>query len=987
MTTAEALDIAWILICAALVMFMQAGFSSLESGLVRTKNSINVAAKNFADFCLSLGIFWLFGFALMFGASISGWFGTTGFAFAEMSNPWLMAFFLFQAGFAVTATTIVSGAVAERMRFAAYLIIGLIMSAIIYPIYGHWVWGSAAGESGGWLESLGFIDFAGSTVVHSIGGWIALASIIILGPRIGRFGKDSIPIHGHDLPVVTLGVFILWIGWFGFNGGSTLGLTPEVPSIIVNTVMSGAFGGLTALAISWWRTGQVDISITMNGSLAGLVGITASANGVSTPSAVLIGIISAIVMYGVTLLLERFEVDDVVGAVPVHLGAGVWGTLAVALFANETVLGGVSRLSQLGIQATGILAAFAWAFGLGFIIIWLVNKRFSLRVDREGELIGLNVAEHGASTEILDLLAEMDVQSRADDYSQPVTVEPHTEIGQIAQKYNLVLKNINSRTAALRLLQKTAAAANEARSIEAAMQTIVTEVCVATDWSVGHVYQVDATDRELLKTSNIWFFDDQETFTEMLRATEESDIRAGEGLPGKVLQTREPAWLDAEIEDPDYARGQVIRDVGLLSGFATPVLAGAEVAAVMEFFSTKVREPDEDLLEVMRAVGTELGRVVERTLGEERRFQTVVDNMPAMVHVRDTEGRFVLVNKEYKNFYRLPDRTVQGKTLHDIDRMTEIDMNVEQNMAHDREVIAGNQAIEQEQTIRRGRREHTLAMVKFPIADLKSEIVAVGGIELDVSERKQHEAELAELVRTVEMARDQAMQATQAKSRFLANMSHELRTPLNAIIGFTRIVRRRAADQLDQRNRGNLDKILFSSENLLTLINNILDLSRIEAGREEVNAGEVNIETLVDGCLATVEPLIKSDEVSLQKDLDENLKVLFTDEEKLRQIVINMLSNAVKFTVQGSVTLSTRASNGRLGFSVADTGIGIAESALQQVFEEFHQEGSVAAKLGTGLGLTISRQLARLLGGDITVQSTEGVGSTFTLDLPVRYEP
>jgi len=518
------------------------------------------------------------------------------------------------------------------------------------------------------------------------------------------------------------------------------------------------------------------------------------------------------------------------------------------------------------------------------------------------------------------------------------------------------------------------------------MQTVVTEVCVATDWSVGHVYQVDERDRELLKTSNIWFFDDQVMFGEMLRATEKSDIRAGEGLPGKVLQTREPAWLDASIEDPSYPRGQVIREVGLLSGFATPVLAGAHVAAVMEFFSSKVREPDEDLLEVMRAVGTELGRVVERTLSEEQRFQTVVDNMPAMVHVRDSEGRFILINKEYENFYLLPHIAVQGKTLHDIDQMTEIDMQVEQNMAHDREVMASNQAIEQEQTIRRGGREHTLAMVKFPIADLKSEIVAVGGIELDVSDRKQHEAELAELVRTVEMARDQAMQATQAKSRFLANMSHELRTPLNAIIGFTRIVRRRAADQLAPRDSENLDKILFSSENLLTLINNILDLSRIEAGREEVNAGEVNIESLVDECLGTVEPLIRSDKVSLQKDLDEDLKVMITDEEKLRQIVINMLSNAVKFTTQGSVTLSTRASDGRVEISVADSGIGIPKSALKQVFEEFHQEGSVAAKLGTGLGLTISRQLAHLLGGDITVQSTEGVGSTFTLSLPVRYE-
>ena len=375
-TTAQHLDIAWILICAALVMLMQAGFSCLESGLVRTKNSINVASKNFADFCLSSVLFWLFGFALMFGATADGWFGTSGFLFGDTANPWMMAFFIFQLGFCGTATTIVSGAVAERMRFSGYLVAATIISAVIYPVIGHWAWGSLAGAApGGWLEQMGFIDFAGSTVVHSVGGWIGLAAIIIIGPRIGRFGENAVPIHGHDLPLVTLGVFLLWFGWFGFNGGSTLGLTPEVPVIIVNTTVSGAFGGVVGLALAWRISGRPDVAMIMNGALAGLVGITASAHIMTPLAAAGIGSIAAVVMYAVTMLLERLEIDDVVGAVPVHLAAGSWGTLAVAIFSDPAGWGtGLSRWEQLGVQATGVGATFVWAFGVGFALLWLMNR-------------------------------------------------------------------------------------------------------------------------------------------------------------------------------------------------------------------------------------------------------------------------------------------------------------------------------------------------------------------------------------------------------------------------------------------------------------------------------------------------------------------------------------------------------------------------------------------------------------------------------------
>ena len=985
MPTDQALDIAWVLVAAALVMFMQAGFSSLESGMVRSKNSINVAGKNFADFSLTTGVFWVFGFAVMFGASVGGLFGSSGFFFSE-STPFLMAFFFFQIGFAGTSTTIMSGAVAERMRFSSYLIAALVFSVAIYPVFGHWAWGSLAGGEPGWLEDLGFIDFAGSTVVHSVGGWMALAMVLVLGPRIGRFGKDAVPIHGHDIPMVTLGVFILWFGWFGFNGGSTLGLTPEVPAIIVNTVLAGAFGGVTALGLTGWRDERVDVPTIMNGSLAGLVGITASANIVSTIDAVAIGAIAGVVMYGVTQLLERLEIDDVVGAVPVHLAAGIWGTLAVALFGATEAWGGGSRLSQLWVQGVGIFFAFVWAFGIGYVVMSLINRRFPLRIDPEGERIGLNIAEHGASTEILDLLTDMDAQRASNDFSEPVRVEPHTEVGQIAGQYNRVIDDINERTAALQLMQKTAAAANEAETIEEAMQISLEEVSAAIGWPIGHVYLVDEDDANLLVPTDIWQSEDPERYAAFREETSTTTFRAGDGLPGRVLARRQPAWLavPADAGDP---RTQAAREAGLRTGFAFPVMAGTEVGAVLEFFSDVDREPDDELLAVMASVGTQLGRAVERLRSEQQRFQTVVDNMPAMVLLRDLEGKFILINRQYEAAYEVTNDQVRGKTLPEVDALTPGNINPEISAAHDREVIEQNRTIEQELTVRLGDRDHVFASVKFPINDHAGKIVAVGGIELDITERKQHEAELAELVRTVELARDQAMSATETKSRFLASASHELRTPLNAIMGFTRLVQRHTVGVLDDRDTENIDKILVSAENLLALINDLLDLSRIEAGRQHVDPSEFAVEPLVAECVDTLEPLVGPN-VELVIDVDGGLS-MYTDPDKVRQILINLLSNAIKFTDHGSVTAAVESRGNDVVFEVIDTGIGIPSGALGRVFDEFQQQATEGRDVqrGTGLGLTISRQLARLLGGDVTVSSVVGGGSRFTVSLPARYQP
>ncbi len=963
-------------------MFMQAGFSSLESGMVRSKNSINVAGKNFADFLLTTAVFWLFGFALMFGASVMGIFGSSGFFFSD-GSAWLMAFFIFQVGFAGTSTTIMSGAVAERMRFSGYLIAAFVLSAVIYPIFGHWAWGSLAGGEAGWLEELGFIDFAGSTVVHSMGGWMALALVLILGPRLGRFGKDAVVIHGHDLPLVTLGVFILWFGWFGFNGGSTLGLTAEVPTIIVNTVLAGAFGGLTALGLSWWLDERPDVPTFMNGSLAGLVGITAAANIVTTGNAVIIGAIAGVVMYGVTVLLNRLEIDDAVGAVPVHLGAGIWGTLAVAIFGSPEAWGGGSRIGQLVIQLTGVGAAFVWAFGIGFVLMWLINRRFPIRIDPDGERMGLNVAEHGASTEILDLLTEMGAQRATDDYSEPVRVEPNTEVGQIAQQYNQVIADIDQKRSELRLMQRTAAAANEAQESEEAMAFSLHEVCDAIGWPIGHVYLVDSEDANLLVSTEIWELPDSERYSAFRRASAEAPMRAGVGLPGRVLATGQTEWMDLLVQDSEDPRFSMARDLGLQTGLAFPVMAGIEVAAVIELFTGDDQEPGAELLALLGSVGTQLGRAVERRRTEQQRLQTVVDNMPAMVFLRDLEGRFIVVNRQYEAAYGVSNEEVRGKTLSEITQISSIDLDPIINQEHDQEVVRLNTSVEREYTVPLDGRNHIFAAIKFPINDHTGKVVAVGGIELDITDRKQHEAELAELVRTVEMARDQAMHATKIKSQFLANASHELRTPLNAILGFTRLVRRHTVDIVDDRDSENLDKILNSSENLLALINDLLDLSRIEAGRLEVNASEIDVGELVDECVGTLEPLVGED-VELNTSVPVGL-AMFTDGDRLRQILINVLSNAVKFTDEGSVSIITTSQDHQVLFEVTDTGIGIPSDALESVFAEFQQQKTEGKKVGTGLGLTISRQLARLLGGDIEVVSTVGIGSTFRIRIPARY--
>ncbi len=408
-TNKTAIDTVWVLIAAFLVFFMQAGFGMVEAGFTRAKNASNILMKNTMDFCCGSIAYWAIGFGIMFGKDLAGFIGTSKF-FLASANPgtaeglWEFAYWLFQCVFAAAAATIVAGAMAERTKFSSYLVYSIFISGFIYPVVGHWIWG------GGWLASKGFIDFAGSTVVHTVGGWASLAGAIVLGPRIGKYTKDgkSKVIAGHNIPLASLGVFILWFGWFGFNAGSTIsGTNMSIATIAVTTNLSAAAGAITAMFLVWLQFGKPDISMTLNGALGGLVGITAGCASVSPLSAIIIGALSGIlVVFAVEFIDKKLRVDDPVGAVAVHGICGVWGTVAVGLFAQAAYgdasgAGAVNGLffgggaTQLLTQLMGSATVIVWTFTVAFILFTIIKKTIGLRVSPEEELKGLDIEEHG----------------------------------------------------------------------------------------------------------------------------------------------------------------------------------------------------------------------------------------------------------------------------------------------------------------------------------------------------------------------------------------------------------------------------------------------------------------------------------------------------------------------------------------------------------------------------------------------------------------
>ncbi len=919
-------DILWVTICAGLVFLMQAGFLCLETGLTRSKNNINVAIKNLSDLGISIVLFWGFGFALMFGTTHGGWFGSQQFVpDLGQAGMWTVAFLLYQAMFCGTAMTILSGAIAERMRFSGYILSAIIVSGLIYPVFGHWAWnGADVGQQLGWLNSRGFVDFAGATVVHSFGGWVSLALLFVIGPRSGRFAAEGSTrqIPGANLPLATLGVILLWLGWFGFNGGSTLGMDERVPRVITNTIFAGASGLVTALAAGWIFRGRADVHLVINGSLSGLVAVTAGAHAVTTLNAILIGAGGSVAMILVDYLMLRHRVDDAVGAVPVHLGAGIWGTLSLAFFADLGALGtGLDRWEQFQIQAIGVLACGVWTFGLVTILFRLINRWFKFRVSAQDEHVGLNVSEHGASTDLLDLLDTMDQQAQTGDMSMKMPVEPFTEIGQVAKHYNEVMEALQKTVARTEGIVRTAMDGIITFSRDSLSILSINPAAEAMFACSGPAVVGDSIDRFL----------DSESAQSNLRSNITSMVKSG--VARRVSGRRNGDSFPMEVAVAEVEAG----DEGFYVGMFRDMTALQE---------------------------------------SEARYRNLLDNIPIGIY-RNTpgpEGKLLMANAASAKIFGYD--SVEEYQQQDTSSSYR---NPEERIAFSDRLIEEGEVTGVELALHK--QDGTpiwVAISARTIYDEKGNVAYFDGMIEDITVRKEAEDALR-------AAKEAAESANLAKSTFLARMSHELRTPLNAILGYTQLM------SLDRgtppQHVESLEIVGRSGEHLLALINDVLDMSKIEAGQVELNESTFDLHRLLEDLEDLFRVSVSEKGLQLVFERQADLPTLVsTDEGKLRQVLINLLGNATKFTVEGRIVLRARArhdvENLRLYFEVEDTGPGISEDDLVELFDPFVQiEHKGGAQEGTGLGLPISRQFVRIMGGEITVDSELGSGSTFKFDI------
>ncbi len=991
----ENIDLLWVLLCAALVFMMQMGFLSLETGLTRSKNNINVATKNMADFSISTLLFWGFGFALMFGTSEAGWLGTSDFLLDfSLDNPDTMVFFVFQVMFCGTAITIMSGAVAERMHFVGYLIVAGVVAGLVYPVFGHWAWnGIDTGTATGWLKEQGFVDFAGSTVVHSVGGWAALAVLLVIGPRTGRFAEDGTPrqIPGSNLPLAVLGTLLLWFGWFGFNGGSTLAFNSQAIYALLNTVIAGSSGLLGGLVLSRFYAGRVQVHTMLNGVLGGLVAITASANSVEPEAAFLIGLLGAVIMMLCVSLLERLRIDDAVGAVPAHLGAGIWGTLAVGIFADLDRLGtGLTRIEQIGVQGLGIVVCGVWTFGVTYLVVSIFNRFKPLRVTPEQEQIGLNIAEHNARTDLLDLFAAMDEQAASGDVSKRVPVEPFTEVGRIAVRYNAVMDALEGA-----ILRTDAIIRNAMDAIITFTHDtfIIQSMNPAAEVAFG-VSESQAKGRPLTSLLADTSGELGTLFQDLAGSNNHRELQArredGSVFPVEVAVSRgeingEPFYAGTfrdiserkrarEAEQRQLATAEALHQIGLV---LNSTLDREKLLAFIENI----------LLLVPRVLPHDSASIwLEDTIGVWR----VVANVGFDQHGADTREKLAELrfspseNARFRQIIEhempviIPD-TGQDATWVDLPDMPPIYSWAAAPIVVENRVIGALMIDHQQRGFYNDSHRTILEAIATQIS------IAVQNARL--YERMAEYAARAEA-------------ASEAKSAFLANVSHELRTPLTSVIGFANIIKKRldqnlipnveAVDKKTERAikqvTANIDIIISEGSRLTSLINDVLDLAKIEAGKLDWHMKTIGIGGVIEQATAATTSLFDEKNLPLHVHIEEDLPQIVGDHDRLVQVIINLVSNAVKFTDEGHVTVRAERVDDELRVSVIDTGPGIAPKDHQTVFEQFRQVGDTLTDKpkGTGLGLPICKQIVEYHGGKLWLESDLGQGSTFMFSLPIR---
>ncbi len=455
-------DFVWVLDCIALVMFMQVGFLLVEAGFVRTKNTINVALKNFSDFFIAIVCFYMVGFTLMFSSSLGG---IIGFDWSYISrvfkSDWDLAYFTYHAMFIGTAATIVSGAVAERMKFSSYCILTVVLSCLIYPMFGHWVWGNIfIATNAPLLTSMGFMDFAGGTVVHALAGWVSLAAIVVVGPRIGKFGEDGTPVKipGHSMVLASTGALILFVGWIGFNAGSTRASSPDLALIMMNTIIAGSTGGLAAMVAGRFFDKTFHAETMINGVLAGLVTVTAGCNVFTPNDAAVVGIIGGIVCMGSCIVIERsFKLDDAIGAVSVHGVCGALGALLIPFFAaSEKLLAG-GMFAQVGVQLLGVGVCFTLAFGGGYMVLKLIGATIGVRVSEEAEINGLNRSEHNTTMGSYDIQnallkiaqGEADLSTRLDEKTGDESADIAKLINPFLERFQELVASVSDTSGTL----------------------------------------------------------------------------------------------------------------------------------------------------------------------------------------------------------------------------------------------------------------------------------------------------------------------------------------------------------------------------------------------------------------------------------------------------------------------------------------------------------------------------------------------------------